>query len=61
MLAEEHLVGCQKAVEDLAVASNAWELQRRCEALETAQHEVERLYARWSELEDKVAELAAQG
>ena len=61
LMAEEHLAGCQKGVEDPAVASDAWELQRRCEALETAQHEVERLYARWSELEAKVAELAAQG
>ncbi|MEB3186332.1 MAG: ABC-F family ATP-binding cassette domain-containing protein [bacterium] len=61
LLAEEHLATCQQAVEDPAVASDAWELQRRCEALETAQHEVERLYARWSELELKVAEFAAQG
>ncbi|MDE3223891.1 MAG: ABC-F family ATP-binding cassette domain-containing protein [Nitrospirota bacterium] len=51
--AEETLAACQAAVEDPAVASDAAALQARCDALEAARLEVERLYRRWGELEEK--------
>ncbi|HEY9420397.1 MAG TPA: ATP-binding cassette domain-containing protein, partial [Thermoanaerobaculia bacterium] len=51
--AEEALTIAQAAVEDPAVASNPTELQARCAAMEAARVEVERLYARWAELEEK--------
>ncbi len=51
--AEEALAAAQAAVEDPAVASNPTELQARCAAMEAARVEVERLYARWAELEEK--------
>ncbi|HSF43840.1 MAG TPA: ABC transporter ATP-binding protein, partial [Thermoanaerobaculia bacterium] len=51
--AEGALATAQAAVEDPAVASNPTELQARCEMLEAARREVERLYARWAELEEK--------
>ena len=51
--AEESLAAAQEAVEDPAVATDPKALQKRCEALEKARHEVERLYARWAELEEK--------
>jgi ABC transport system ATP-binding/permease protein len=41
------------AASDPAVASDAHELQRRFAALEEAEREVARLYARWAELEEK--------
>jgi ATP-binding cassette subfamily F protein uup len=53
--AEETLATCQAAVEDPAIISDATALQARHEALEAARSEVERLYARWAELEDKRA------
>ena len=53
MEAEGALATAQGAVEDPAVATNPAELQARCEALEAARGEVERLYARWAELEEK--------
>jgi ubiquinone biosynthesis protein UbiJ len=40
-------------VEDPAVATNAAELRLRCEVMEKARQEVDRLYARWTELEEK--------
>jgi ABC transport system ATP-binding/permease protein len=51
--AEAALATAQAAVEDPAVASNPTELQARCAAMEAARVEVERLYARWAELEEK--------
>jgi ATP-binding cassette subfamily F protein uup len=51
--AENALAATQQAVEDPAVASDSAKLQARCEALEKARLEVERLYARWAELEEK--------
>ncbi|HEV2856323.1 MAG TPA: ABC-F family ATP-binding cassette domain-containing protein [Thermoanaerobaculia bacterium] len=51
--AEDRLASAQSAVEDPAVATDPKALQERCEALETARREVERLYARWAELEEK--------
>ncbi|MEA2603557.1 MAG: transport system ATP-binding/permease protein [Acidobacteriota bacterium] len=50
---EERLAAAQAAVEDPAVATDPKALQERCEELETARLEVERLYARWAELEEK--------
>jgi ABC transport system ATP-binding/permease protein len=50
---EERLVAAQAAVEDPAVASDPKALQERCAALETARKDVEGLYARWAELEEK--------
>lgn len=35
------------------IASNAAELQERCEALATLHLEIDRLYTRWAELEEK--------
>ena len=51
--AEEALAAARKAVEDPAVATDSARLQARCADLETARREVERLYARWAELEEK--------
>jgi|CXWL01.1.fsa_nt_gi ATP-binding cassette subfamily F protein uup len=53
LAAEEELARCQVAVEDPAVASDALALKARCAAMDAAQHTVDRLYARWAELEAK--------
>jgi ATP-binding cassette subfamily F protein uup len=53
--AERALEACQRAVEDPAVASDAAALQERYAALEAARVEVDRLYARWAELDAKQA------
>jgi ATP-binding cassette subfamily F protein uup len=55
LAAEERLAADQQALSDPAIASDAGELQRRSLALGAAQTEVDRLYARWSELEAKRA------
>ncbi len=54
--AEELVASCQDALQDPAVVSNAGELQARSEALVEAQAKVERLYARWAELDEKRAQ-----
>jgi ATP-binding cassette subfamily F protein uup len=54
LAAEEALIASQAAVEDPAVATDPVALQDRCSALDVARAEVERLYARWAELEGKV-------
>ncbi len=51
--AENRLAAAQAAVEDPAVATDPVALQERCNELETARLEVERLYGRWAELEAK--------
>ena len=51
--AEAALAASQAATEDPAVTSNATALQARFTALAAAQTEVERLYARWTALEEK--------
>ena len=51
--AEETVMTCQAAANDPAIASSATDLQERYAALHTAQAEVERLYARWAELDEK--------
>jgi ATP-binding cassette subfamily F protein uup len=55
LIAEGNLETAQAAVEDPAVATDPAALQERCNALEVARREVERLYARWAELEGKQA------
>jgi len=44
---------CQRAAEDPGIAADALALQARYAALQTARAEVDRLYARWVELEAK--------
>lgn len=51
--AEETVATCQTAANDPSIASSADDLQERYAALHAAQTEVERLYARWAELEGK--------
>lgn len=51
--AEAQVATCEAALHDPAVMSDAAELQARGQALEKAQAEVERLYARWAELDQK--------
>jgi ATP-binding cassette subfamily F protein uup len=53
--AEDVLAVCQRAVEDPAIASDPAALQQRYAALEAARAEVDRLYARWAELEARQA------
>jgi ATP-binding cassette subfamily F protein uup len=50
---EVRLAAAQAAVEDPVVATDPKALQERCAALETVRKDVERLYARWAELEEK--------
>jgi ABC transport system ATP-binding/permease protein len=51
--AEDAVAACQAAVQDPAVVSDAAALQARCEALDAAHAQVEKLYARWTKLEEK--------
>jgi ATP-binding cassette subfamily F protein uup len=51
LAAEDTLAQCEEAVADPAVATDAAALAARCSALDVARAEVERLYARWAELE----------
>ena len=53
--AEERLAEARSRVEDPTVAADANALQERFAELAAAQAEVDRLYARWSELEEKVS------
>ena len=53
LAAEETLAAEEAAVSDPAIASDASALAARCASLDTARAEVERLYARWAELEAK--------
>ena len=58
--AEEVVAACQAAASDPAIASSAEALQERYAALHAAQAEVEGLYARWTELEDKRVQAEAR-
>jgi len=51
--AEERMAAAQRAAADPAIASDAAALHARYTDLEAARVEVERLYARWAELEAK--------
>jgi ATP-binding cassette subfamily F protein uup len=53
--AEAALEAARTALEDPTVASDGHELSRRLEAFQAAETTVEGLYARWAELEDKLA------
>ncbi len=53
LAAEERLAAAQRAAEDPSIAADAIALQQRFAELSAAQSEVERLYARWAELEAK--------
>ena len=53
--AEGALEAAQRAADDPAIASDPAALQERYAALEAARAEVDRLYARWAELEAKQA------
>jgi ATP-binding cassette subfamily F protein uup len=52
--AEQRVESCNAAAHDPAVTSDHHALTERLGALSAAQAEVERLYARWAELEAKV-------
>jgi ATP-binding cassette subfamily F protein uup len=54
LAAEERLERAKAAAEDPSIASDANKLQERYSELSAAQAEVERLYARWAELEAKI-------
>jgi ATP-binding cassette subfamily F protein uup len=58
--AEERVTACQAAANDPAIASSAAELQERYAALLAAQVDVERLYARWAELDEKRAQVISR-
>jgi len=51
--AEEALEACRVATHDPAIAADALVLHERYTALQAAQEQVDRLYARWAELEAK--------
>lgn len=51
--AENAFAAAQTAMEDPAIATDSAQLQARSTAMEKARQEVERLYARWTELEEK--------
>jgi ATP-binding cassette subfamily F protein uup len=53
--AERAVEACRREVNDPAIVSDPAALQHRYAALEAAQAEVDRLYARWAELEAKQA------
>ncbi|HKO58668.1 MAG TPA: ABC-F family ATP-binding cassette domain-containing protein [Thermoanaerobaculia bacterium] len=55
LAAEERVTAAQKRAEDPSIAADATALQQRFAELAEAQAEVERLYARWSELEAKLS------
>jgi ATP-binding cassette subfamily F protein uup len=55
LAAEETLVRCEAASNDPTVATRADELAVRCRALDEARQAVDRLYARWAELDVKRA------
>ncbi|MBS0182085.1 MAG: ABC-F family ATP-binding cassette domain-containing protein [Nitrospira sp.] len=54
--AERQVAACQAATNDPSISSSATDLQERYAALHVAQMEVERLYARWAELDEKRAQ-----
>ena len=54
MEAEAVLDTCRANVEDPTVATNHLQVQEAYDALKLAEQQVERLYARWAELEGKL-------
>ena len=61
LAAEDALATCQAAAHDPAVATRADELAARWRAVHEAQEAVDRLYARWAELDAKQQELKGGG
>ena len=55
LTAEERAAEARRRAEDPAIATDADALQQRFAELAEAQAEVDRLYYRWSELEEKLA------
>src|SRR2546427_833724 len=55
LAAERAVEACQREVDDPAIGSDPTALQMRSATLEAAQADVNRLYARWAELEAKQA------
>jgi ATP-binding cassette subfamily F protein uup len=55
--AEGNLQDARAAAEDPSIATDATVLQERMAAVEAAAREVDRLYARWAELEEKLARI----
>jgi len=55
LAAEDKLAAAKRAAENPAIAADANALQQRFTELGEAQKEVDRLYARWAELESKLA------
>jgi ATP-binding cassette subfamily F protein uup len=51
--AESAVEACRRSAEDPSIASDAAALQASHAALEAARAKVDRLYARWAELEGK--------
>jgi ATP-binding cassette subfamily F protein uup len=51
--AEAELEACRRAAEDPTIASDPAALQARYAAVEAARAAVDRLYARWAELETR--------
>jgi ATP-binding cassette subfamily F protein uup len=51
MLAEQQLEAAKELLADPAIATDGTALKQRMEDVETTQAEVDRLYARWAELE----------
>jgi ATP-binding cassette subfamily F protein uup len=56
LAAEQGLEICRAAVDDPSIAANAEVLQQRYAELRAAQERVDRLYARWAELEEEQAQ-----
>jgi ATP-binding cassette subfamily F protein uup len=54
-VAEQQLAEARRRAEDPTIAADATALQEKFVELAAAQAEVDRLYARWSELEAKVS------
>jgi ATP-binding cassette subfamily F protein uup len=54
LTAEANLAAAQAKTQDPTIASSAMQLQDACKAVDTAQAQVDKLYARWAELESKL-------
>ena len=54
LAAETHLAACQSRADDPSIATDSLRLQEATLALHVAQERVDKLYARWAELEAKV-------
>jgi len=55
LAAEERVSEAQALMDNPSIAANAALLQEHCQALDDAHKEVERLYERWAELDEKIS------